>query len=130
MCRQSAMPCLVKTLPPHRVADMSLTERLVRLPDPRRERGVRHPFVSVVLIAASAVVAGARSYTAIGPWVAAAPQTTLARLGARLVGAFPMRIASSAATIGRVLERVRPRGPADLAGGDPAGATPQSQWTA
>ncbi|MER5935150.1 transposase family protein [Streptomyces sp. NPDC002054] len=47
---------------------MSLTERLVRLPDPHRRRGVCHPFVSVVLIAASAVVAGARSYTAIGQW--------------------------------------------------------------
>lgn len=33
---------------------------------PRRRRGVRHPIVSVVLIAASAVVAGARSYTVIG----------------------------------------------------------------
>ncbi|MFD4525844.1 transposase family protein [Streptomyces sp. NPDC058470] len=123
MCRQSAMPCLVKALPSHRVADMSLTERLVRLPEPRRGRGVRHPFVSVVLIAASAVVAGARSYTAIGQWIAAAPQTTLARLGTRVVGAFAVRIASGAGTIRRVLERARPRGPADLAGGDPAGAT-------
>ena len=45
---------------------MSLAERLVGLPDPRRRRGVRHPFLAVLLIAASAVVAGARSYAAIG----------------------------------------------------------------
>jgi hypothetical protein len=58
MSRQSATPCLVKTLPPHRVAGMSLTERLVRLPDPRRGRGVRHPFVSVVLPAVDEVPLG------------------------------------------------------------------------
>ncbi|WP_228387291.1 transposase family protein, partial [Streptomyces katsurahamanus] len=77
------MPCPVKTLPPLRAAGRSLTERLVRLPDPRRRRGVRHPSVSAVLIAASAIVAGARSYTAIGQWAAAAPQTTPARPGTR-----------------------------------------------
>ncbi len=33
MCRQSATPYLVKTPPPHRLAGMSLTEPLVRLPD-------------------------------------------------------------------------------------------------
>jgi hypothetical protein len=42
------------------------TERLIRLPDPLHRRGVRRPFVAVLLIAASAVVAGARSYAAIG----------------------------------------------------------------
>ncbi|MQT02025.1 transposase family protein [Streptomyces jumonjinensis] len=119
----AAMPCPAKTLPPHRVAGMSLTERLVRLPDPRRRRGVRHPFVSAVLIAASAIVADARSDTAIGQWAAAAPQTTPARLGTRVAGAFTVRIAPSAATIRRALERVCPDGPADLAGGDPSGAT-------
>ncbi|MGW6413300.1 transposase family protein [Streptomyces vinaceus] len=42
-------------------------ERLRELPDPRRRRGVRHPFVAVLLlVAASAVIAGARSYAAIG----------------------------------------------------------------
>jgi hypothetical protein len=39
----------------------------------------------VVLIAASGVVAVARSYTAIGQWAAAAPQTTLTRLDTRVV---------------------------------------------
>ncbi|GAA0897783.1 hypothetical protein GCM10009574_077960 [Streptomyces asiaticus] len=79
--------------------------------------------MSVVLIAASSVVAGARSYTAIGQWAAAAPRTTLARPGTRVVGAFAVGIAPSAATIRRVLERVCPGGPVGVAGGDPAGAT-------
>ncbi|MFE4336899.1 hypothetical protein ACFRQM_48565 [Streptomyces sp. NPDC056831] len=42
--------------------------------------------MAVLQVAASAVVAGARSYTAIGQWSANAPQHALARLGARVVG--------------------------------------------
>ncbi|MDT7847644.1 transposase family protein [Streptomyces justiciae] len=60
-------------------------ERLRLLPDPRRRRG-GVTSVAVLLVAACAVVAGARSYTAIGPWFANAPQHSLARLGARVVG--------------------------------------------
>ncbi|MET8631085.1 ISAs1 family transposase [Kitasatospora sp. NPDC004669] len=85
------------------VAGLSLVERLRLLPDPRRRRGVRHPFVAVLLIAASAVVAGARSYAAIGQWSANAPQHTLARLGSRVEGAPGVRVAPSAATIRRVI---------------------------
>ncbi|MFJ5310066.1 transposase family protein [Streptomyces sp. NPDC088350] len=59
-----------------------LSRRLVTLADPRHRRGRRHSFVSVLLVACSAVLAGARSFTAIGQLAKAAPQTTLARLGA------------------------------------------------
>ncbi|MEV0193523.1 transposase family protein [Kitasatospora purpeofusca] len=65
MCRQSATACLVKRPAPGDVAGLSLAERLRLLPDPRRRRGVRHPLVAVLLVSASAVVAGARSYEAI-----------------------------------------------------------------
>ncbi|MFD9795517.1 transposase [Streptomyces sp. NPDC059070] len=51
------------------------------VPDPRRRRGVRHPFVAVLLVAASAVVGSAQSFAAIGQWAANAPQHALARLG-------------------------------------------------
>ncbi|MFD5513663.1 transposase family protein, partial [Streptomyces sp. NPDC127051] len=64
---------------------------MVRLPDPRHRGGVRHPFVAVLLIAACAVAAGARSYTAIGQWARSAPQQTLARCGARLVTSLNVR---------------------------------------
>ncbi|MFF3129683.1 hypothetical protein ACFVRD_47700 [Streptomyces sp. NPDC057908] len=83
MCRQSATACLIKSPALEDTAGLSLVERLRLLPEPRRRRGVRHPFVAVLL-----VVAGARSYTAIGQWSANAPQHALARLGARVVGAL------------------------------------------
>ncbi|MFC1439725.1 ISAs1 family transposase [Streptacidiphilus sp. N1-10] len=101
-----------------------LVDRLRVLPDPRRRRGVRHPFAAVLLVAASAVVAGARSYAAIGQWSTSAPQHTLARLGARAVGALSVRVPPSAATIRRILGRVCPGGLADLTGADPAGTQP------
>ncbi|GJF34671.1 hypothetical protein KNE206_73710 [Kitasatospora sp. NE20-6] len=54
MCRRSATVCLVKPQALEGVAGLSLVERLWLLPDPRRRRGVRHPFVAVLLVAASA----------------------------------------------------------------------------
>ncbi|MGW2558562.1 ISAs1 family transposase [Streptomyces sp. NPDC001514] len=97
-------------------------ERSRVLPDPRRRRGVRHPFVAVLLVAASAVLAGARSCAAIGQWSGNAPQHALARLGARVVGALGVRVAPSAATIRRFVGLVCPGGLADLTGADPAGS--------
>ncbi|MEU9047777.1 MULTISPECIES: transposase family protein [unclassified Kitasatospora] len=77
--------------------------------------------MGALLIAASAVLAGAKSYAAIGQWAASAPQHTLARLGARVVGALGIRLAPSAATIRRVVALVCPGGLAELTGTDPAG---------
>ncbi len=68
------------------------------------------------------MVAGARSYAAIGQWSANAPQHALARLGARVVGALGVRVAPSAATIRRVIGLVCPGGPAGLTGADPVGS--------
>ncbi|MFE3584887.1 hypothetical protein [Streptomyces vinaceus] len=64
MCRQSATVCLIKSPALDGVAELSLVEQLRLLPDPRRRRGLRHPFVVVLL--AAAVIVGARSYAAIG----------------------------------------------------------------
>ncbi|MCX5215466.1 transposase family protein [Kitasatospora sp. NBC_00240] len=61
------------------------------LPDPRDRRGRRHPLPGVLLVAASAVLAGARSFRAIGQWAAAAPQHALTRLDARTVGLLGVR---------------------------------------
>lgn len=122
MCRRSDTICLVK--PPVRQHDtaIGLAERLKGLADPLRRPGRRHPFVSVVLIAASTVLAGARSYAAIGQWAASAPQHTLARLGAQAVGVLGVRVAPSRATIRRVLTLACPGGLAELTSSDPAGA--------
>ncbi|MCZ0991909.1 transposase family protein, partial [Streptomyces noursei] len=56
-----------------------LDGRLRTLPDPRRRRGRRHSLVSVLLVAACAVLAGARSYAAVGQWARHAPRDALAR---------------------------------------------------
>lgn len=99
MCRQSATVCLVKSPSRRHRAVGDLPSRLATLPDPRDRRGRRHPFVSVLLVACSAVMCGARSFAAIGQWARNAPQDTLARLGARTVSAFTVRTAPSTATI-------------------------------
>jgi len=51
------------------------------LPDPRSRRGMRHTLTSLVLAAVAAVLAGARSFTAIGERAADAPPRVLAALG-------------------------------------------------
>ncbi|MEU3466275.1 ISAs1 family transposase [Streptomyces sp. NPDC006733] len=122
MCRQSASICLIKSPSRQHRGLVRLPERLATLADPRHRRGKRHPFVSVLLIACSAVLCGARSFAAIGQWARAAPQDALARLGARTETVFNVRLAPSAATIRRVLNAVCPGGLADLLGADPAGA--------
>ncbi|MDK1472404.1 ISAs1 family transposase [Streptomyces sp. 549] len=78
--------------------------------------------MSVLLVACSAVLTGARSFAAIGQWAKSAPQDTLARLGTRTTTVFNVRIAPSTATIRRVLGAACPGGLADLLGHDPAGA--------
>ncbi|MEU5348355.1 ISAs1 family transposase [Streptomyces sp. NPDC020766] len=122
MCRQSASICLIKSpTRQHRLIG-PLVLRLRTLADPRHRRGKRHSFVSVLLIACSAVLTGARSFAAIGQWAQSAPQDALARLGTRAATVFDVRIAPSAATIRRVLNAACPGGLADLLGSDPAGA--------
>ncbi|MFC9398032.1 transposase [Streptomyces sp. NPDC057027] len=80
--------------------------------------------MAVLLVAASAVVAGARSYAAIGQWAASAPQHALTRLGTRVVGLLNVRVARGTATIRRVAAQVGPDGLADPTGADPAGGQP------
>jgi hypothetical protein len=73
--------------------------------DPRWDCGRRHPLAAILAIAAAAVLAGARSVTAIAEWAADTPQPVRAALGARRVG--PNRWAVPAeATIRRILARV------------------------
>ena len=61
-----------------------LVARLSKVPDLRRRRGLRHPLVVVLALAACAtLVVGGDSVTAIWQWAARASQDKLARLGAR-----------------------------------------------
>jgi predicted transposase YbfD/YdcC len=65
----------------YRVSGRELLTALSGVPDPRARRGVRHQMSSVLAVALCAVLAGARSFTAIGEWAANASQQVLAGLG-------------------------------------------------
>src|SRR5262245_58357448 len=60
---------------------VGLSEALVGIPDPRARRGIRHRLAVVLTAAVCAVVAGYRSYTAIGEWVADLPCDIAVLLG-------------------------------------------------
>jgi predicted transposase YbfD/YdcC len=82
---------------------------LGRVADPRYRRGVRHRLAVILGLAVCAVLAGARSFTAIAEWAADADAETLARLGA--AGAVP-----SESTFRRTLQRLDADAFDDLAG--------------
>jgi predicted transposase YbfD/YdcC len=79
------------------VESISLLQALSAVPDPRKARGRRHGLRSVLLLAVGAVLAGARSWTAIAQWARCADQTVA------VCGPTP-----HATTFGRVLSAVDP----------------------
>ncbi|MEV0505687.1 ISAs1 family transposase [Streptomyces spectabilis] len=121
MCRRSATVCLIKSPSREHRELPDAVARLASLPDPRDRRGRRHTLASVLLTAACAVLAGARSYLAIGQWARHAPQDTLARLGICARGPLGVRVPASLSTVRRVLVAVCPGALADLLGHCPAG---------
>ncbi|MGH3549924.1 MAG: ISAs1 family transposase [Pseudonocardiaceae bacterium] len=81
-----------------------LLDALAEVVDPRKRRGIRHQLVSILALAAAAVVAGARSYVAAGQWAAHAPPGVLEALAVRVhprTGAFVVPCES---TIRRTLQ--------------------------
>ncbi|MEO3936698.1 ISAs1 family transposase [Dermatophilaceae bacterium Soc4.6] len=58
-----------------------LLELLATVPDPRDPRGVRYPLAGVLAVAVTAVLAGARSFAAIGEWAADLPGEHRTRIG-------------------------------------------------
>ena len=60
---------------------------LAAVPDPRARRGVRHRLAVILGLAVCAVLAGARSFTAIAEWAADADRSTLETLG--ITGVVP-----------------------------------------
>jgi hypothetical protein len=59
-----------------------LLDLLAQFPDPRRRRGRRHPLAGLLAVGIAAVIAGSRSFAAIGQWAADAGPDVLAGLGA------------------------------------------------
>jgi predicted transposase YbfD/YdcC len=95
-----AVPAPIVSLP---VADgrCDLLELLAEVPDGRTGQGRDHPVAAVLALAAAAVVAGMKGYTAISGWVADVPPPVLAGLYLRC-GAAPAPPPSKT-TIWRVL---------------------------
>jgi predicted transposase YbfD/YdcC len=59
-----------------------LLDLLAQVPDPRKKRGRRHPLAGLLAVGVAAVIAGSRSFAAIGQWAADAGPEVLAVLGA------------------------------------------------
>jgi predicted transposase YbfD/YdcC len=83
----------------NRAAGPSLLAALAGVPDPRARRGVRHQVSAVLALAVCAVLAGCRSFTAIGEWAAGASEHVLSALD---VGVCP----PCESTIRRTLQRL------------------------
>jgi len=58
-----------------------LLQLLATVPDPRDPRGVRYPLAGILAVAVTAVMAGARSFTAIDEWAADLPAEHRTRIG-------------------------------------------------
>jgi len=59
-----------------------LLDLLAQVPDPRKKRGRRHALASLLAVGIAAVIAGSKSFAAIGQWAADAGPEALAALGA------------------------------------------------
>ncbi|MEU8195805.1 transposase family protein [Microbispora amethystogenes] len=79
----SSLIALLSATPAGLCPDLTvgLPAALAAVPDPRARRGIRHRLTVVLTAAVCAVVAGNRSYTAIGEWVADLPADSAALLG-------------------------------------------------
>ena len=88
---------------------------LAKVADPRHRRGIRHRLAVILALAVCAVLAGARSFTAIAEWAADAEEDTLARLG--VSGQVP-----SESTFRRTLQRLDADAFDELAGRGPPSA--------
>jgi predicted transposase YbfD/YdcC len=73
---------------------------LRQVPDPRARRGIRHALPGIVAVALAAVVAGSRSFAAIGQWAGELTGEQLAELG------LSRSTAPDASTFRKVLARL------------------------
>src|SRR6478752_290243 len=70
------------SLPMTAARSQYLLDLLAQVPDPRKKRGRRHPLAGLLAVGIAAVIAGSRSFAAIGQWAADAGEDVLAVLGA------------------------------------------------
>jgi predicted transposase YbfD/YdcC len=70
------------SLPVPAARSQYLLDLLAQVPDPRKKRGRRHRLDGLLAVGISAVIAGSKSFAAIGQWAADAGPEVLAVLGA------------------------------------------------
>jgi predicted transposase YbfD/YdcC len=70
------------SLPVPAARSQYLLDLLAQVPDPRKKRGRRHRLAGLLAVGISAVIAGSKSFAAIGQWAADAGPEVLAVLGA------------------------------------------------
>jgi predicted transposase YbfD/YdcC len=80
VCREDRPPMPFSPMPAARCH--YLLDLLAQVPDPRARRGRRHSLAGLLAVGAAAVIAGSRSFAAIGQWAADAGPDVLASLGA------------------------------------------------
>lgn len=85
---------------------MGLLAHLQNVEDPRKARGIRHPFVSVLAVSVLAVICGARSCLGIAQWAQGLSPDLLRRLGCFCSPTTGKYAAPSEPTIRRSLSRV------------------------
>ena len=78
-----------------------LLDLLAQVPDPRKRRGRRHPLAGLLAVGIAAVIAGSRSFAAMGQWASDAGPEVPAALGAA-------RGAAEESTFRRVFALVSP----------------------
>jgi predicted transposase YbfD/YdcC len=78
--RDSYPPMTSSSIPAAR--SQHLLDLLTQIPDPRKKRGRRHALAGLLAVGIAAVIAGSRSFAAIGQWAADAGVDVLATLGA------------------------------------------------
>ena len=83
-----------------------LRQRLRRIPEPRRARGIRHRKVSLLAISLCAIISNARSFSAISEWAKGCSQNMLKRLGCRFNEKTKRCEPPSEPTLRRFLQRV------------------------
>ena len=94
------MPSLpIRAVPASLIAGGELWQVLDTMPDPRGRRGRRHRLPVILVCAVAAVLAGARSFVAIGEWVAHQSPAALLQLGVDSAG-------PGESTIRRVITRL------------------------
>ena len=81
-CHEDARPLMTSSPITDGARIRYLLDLLSQVPDQRKKRGRRHSLASLLAVGIAAVIAGSRSFAAIGQWAADAGPEALAALGA------------------------------------------------